>query len=188
MSLAYKLYKIGSVLTEADIKTSIKEEATFNDGKEPVHLNIDFQFKNNEIESINLKKKAITKDKLFLTKKIGGTSNAFYLYPNITVLDDKPIGKLTLLYNSLEYCTKYFCKDNFKIKIDSILEEIKDIREHSKRVAFEFEIKQYKDKKFTRNFVTFDPSTLITLERQGPGGVDFRPMGEQLPLGLVQGE
>jgi len=146
MSLAYKLYKIGSILTESDIKASIKENATFKDEKEPVHLNIDFQFKNNKIESINLNREAITKDKLFFTKKIGGTSNAFYLYPNITVLDDKPIEKLSLLYNSLEYCTKYFCKEDYRIKIDSIIEEIKDIREHSKRVVLEFEINQYKDK------------------------------------------
>ncbi len=142
MSLAYKLWKIGNVLTEDDIKASIKENPTFKDGEEPIYLNIDFKFIDNKIASINLNKNSVSKDKLFFTKKIGGTSNAFYLYPNITVLDDYPVSKLTLLYNSLEYCTKYFCIDNSRLKIDLILDEIKDIKEHIKRVYYEYQIKQ----------------------------------------------
>ena len=140
MSLAYKLWKIGSVLFENDIKSSIKETPTFKDGAEPIYLNVDFQFKDDEIISLALNKDGISKDKLFFTRKIGGTSNAFYLYPNISVLNDKPIEKLTLLYNSLEYCTKNFCKEKSRRQIDIILEEIRDIREHSKCVICEFEI------------------------------------------------
>ncbi|MDY0017340.1 MAG: TM1802 family CRISPR-associated protein [Candidatus Delongbacteria bacterium] len=146
MSLAYKLWKIGGVLTEDDIKLSIKEEPTFKDGIEPVYMNIDFSFKVDKIISIGIKKEAISKDKFFFSKKIGGTSNAFYLYPNITVLEDKPIEKITLLYNSLEYCTKYFCEDNSRKKIDSILDEIQDIRAHSKMIVCQYEIEQNKEK------------------------------------------
>ncbi len=140
MSLAYKLWKIGSVLSEDDIKSSIKEIPTFKNGAESVYLNIDFQFNDDEITSLVLNKDGISNDKLFFTRKIGGTSNAFYLYPNISVLDDKPIEKLTLLYNSLEYCTKKFCKEKTRRQIDIILEEIRGIREHSKYVICEFEI------------------------------------------------
>ena len=142
MSLAYKLWKIGDVLSENNIRSTIKEIPKFKDNVDPVYLNIDFTIEDEKVISINLNRDAISEDKLFFTKKIGGTSNAFYLYPNITVLDDKPISKLTLLYNSLEYCTKNFCNENSRKQIDAILIEIKSIRYCIKRTIIEFEIEE----------------------------------------------
>lgn len=133
MSLAYKLWKIGSVLTKDDIRTVLQEIPESKDGKEPVYLNIDFEFKGSVINSISLNQNAVSKDKLFFSKKIGGTSNAYYLYPNITVLEDFPIEKIVLLENSLKYCTKYFCSDKFQQKIKSIFIEIGDLKNQIKK-------------------------------------------------------
>ncbi len=134
MSLAYKLWKIGSVLTKDDIKTVLHKIPENKDGEEQVYLNINFKFKENNLISISLKKNSISKNKLFFSKKIGGTSNAYYLYPNITVLNDFPIKKIGLLENSLKYCTKSFCNDEFKLKIEAILNEIDEVKKQIKNM------------------------------------------------------
>ena len=54
MSLAYKLWKIGSVLSEDDIKKSIKVEPNFESDDEPNYLNIDFTFEKECISKITL--------------------------------------------------------------------------------------------------------------------------------------
>ena len=108
MSLAYKLWKIGSVLTEDGIKKSIKVDPKFKEGVEPVFLNIDFKFNEDALLDISINQNSISKDKLFFTKKIGGTSNAYYLYPNIILQDEKPEKGLNNVINSLKFCTKYF--------------------------------------------------------------------------------
>lgn len=77
MSLANKLYKIGNLITKNDIKEII-EVKEFKDIGSYQTIQIDFRDKN-----VTLSKKAIndTKRTMF-TKKIGGTSNSYYLYPN----------------------------------------------------------------------------------------------------------
>ena len=125
MSLAYKLWKIGSVLNEEDIKNALQEIPEQKDGKEPIFLSVDYQFYNNLLDSISLKKESVSKDILFFSKKIGGTSNAFYLYPNITILEDIPFEKIGLLENTLEYGTINYCREESKVLIKRILEILK---------------------------------------------------------------
>jgi len=138
VSLAYKLWKIGNVLNEEDIRKSIKVSQTFKDGVNPIYLNIDFKYDGNKISSISLSKNSIEEEKLFFTKKIGGTSNAFYLFPNIEIMKTRPIEKLTLLYNSLESCTKNFCSKENKNKTMQVIHEIEKIKSHSEKADFEY--------------------------------------------------
>ncbi len=76
MSLANKLYKIGQQVTKNDIKEII-EVKEFKDIASYTTLQIDF--KNNKV-AVN--KVAVNKNRMMFTKKIGGTSNSYYLYPN----------------------------------------------------------------------------------------------------------
>ena len=72
MSFAYKLWKIGRTLTEDEILDSICDKAEIEDVGDLQFINIDFQVLNNEIHDISYSKNAISVEKLFFTKKIGG--------------------------------------------------------------------------------------------------------------------
>lgn len=75
MSLAHKLYEIGNLVTKEDIKKLI-EVKEFKE--EYRALQIDFKG-----ENVTVNKKAInSSSRTMFTKKIGGTSNSYYLYPN----------------------------------------------------------------------------------------------------------
>lgn len=132
MSLVYKLWKIGSVLKEDDIKAAVREEFKYDDKEEPDYIHIAFDVKENI--TITLTEEAPGEnEEFFLSKKIGGTSNAYYLYPNITVLNDKPINKLGLLENTLKYCTFHFCNPDHKLIIEKILNELNDLKKQIKK-------------------------------------------------------
>lgn len=122
MSLAHKLWKIGNVLQKDDIKKSLRVGAGFKDGDEPVYLNIDFTFDDDQLAKISLFKDSISKDKLFFTKKIGGTSNAYYLYPNIAIQNERPSKGIKNIKNTLEYSTIKFCDDENRKYIKIIME------------------------------------------------------------------
>lgn len=85
MSLSYKLWKIGSVLSEKTIKEVIKlnPDASFNDGEQPEYINLNFNIKDSLVVSLELRKKAISKDKMFFTKKSSAGTGTYYLYPNL---------------------------------------------------------------------------------------------------------
>jgi CRISPR-associated protein Csh1 len=86
MSLAYKLWKIGNALDEDDIKIAIKDEAEFEESKEPTYLNINFKIENDDITEIEFSDNAISYEKLFFSKKIGGSGGGmYYLYPNLNI-------------------------------------------------------------------------------------------------------
>jgi len=76
MSLAHKLYKIGNLITKEEIKKII-EIKEFKDISSYTSLQIDF--KNNKA---TIKRASIDNLKTMFTKKIGVTSNSYYLYPN----------------------------------------------------------------------------------------------------------
>ncbi len=141
MSLVYKLWKIGSVLTEDEIKKSIKVDPDFGDGEEPVYINIDFTFENNTVSKVSLNKDAILKNKLFFSKKIGGSGTGiYYLYPEIAIKNDTPISleikkkkvkisnSLLLLVNTIKKSiAKSVNHENYKM-IQSLMKEIEIIR------------------------------------------------------------
>lgn len=116
MSLAYKLWKIGSVLDETDVKDVIKTDADFKDGREPSYVNIDFKIIKNEISLVEIKKESISKDKMFFTKKIGGSgSGIYYLYPNLNLQlkeKDSIFSKLPLLVNTIKNSVVCFSDGN----------------------------------------------------------------------------
>lgn len=76
MSLANKLHKIGQQVTKKDIKKII-EVKEFKEIGSYVTLQI-----NITKSAVTLSKKSVESNRTMFTKKIGGTSNSYYLYPN----------------------------------------------------------------------------------------------------------
>ena len=117
MSFAYKLWRIGSVLNEDDIKSVIKIDATPESGKEPAFVNINFNLLYNAITSVNISKDSISKERMFFTKKLGGSGlGIYYMFPNLDVKlstqDDSLFAKLPLLVNTLKYSVKKYSSES----------------------------------------------------------------------------
>ncbi len=115
MSLAFKLWKIGNTLTKEDVKGLVKIENNADNGNEINYVNIDFNILNNEVTNFVISDDAIEKHKLFFTKKIGGTSNAYYLYPNIEIRltpKDKLSDKFKILTNTILNIIVNFANEN----------------------------------------------------------------------------
>lgn len=86
MSLAYKLWKIGDVLSEKDMKDVIKIDpaVSMREGEEPEYINLDFKISADQKPVLSLKRSSIEKDRMFFTKKLGGSGGGiYYLYPNL---------------------------------------------------------------------------------------------------------
>ncbi len=135
MSLAYKLWKIGSVLEKDEIKRIIHNEVKMGDGKEPLYVNVNFNIQKEKVVSIEIKQDSIPLNQMFFTKKLGGTSNSYYLYPNIDVIlnltkrekDQKTLfDKLKLLKNTLIYSVSCFSNDKNHNTINAIIEFIEN--------------------------------------------------------------
>ena len=116
MSLAYKLWKIGNVLTEEDVWNAMMNRVDHSEDDDYQYLNIDIETSGDKVIDISLNKNAISHGKLFITKKIGGTSNSYYLYPNLKI-QNSPIKKKQVkpLVNTLKYgmqnvATDHNCK------------------------------------------------------------------------------
>lgn len=138
MSFAYKLWKIGRTLTEKEIMDSICDKAEVEDGDELQFINIDFQVLNNEIQDISYSKNAISREKLFFTKKIGGTSNSYYLYPNLNIQPGLPKEKIQLLVNTMTNSIAQFAdKKNCEVT-NLILAKISNINDYINKTYFEY--------------------------------------------------
>ena len=87
MSLAHKLYKLGKFVTKEDIKEII-EVKEFKDYGSYTTLQIDFKD-----SKATLSKTSLDRLKTMFTKKIGGTSNSYYLYPNFEFQKEKDLYK-----------------------------------------------------------------------------------------------
>ncbi len=117
MSLSYKLWKIGSVLTEEDIKNVIKinPDTNLKKGEEPEYINLNFNIDESMNISLQLSKNAISKSKMFFTKKMGGSGGGiYYLYPNLELkLKDKESikKKLFLLVNTMKESVVRFAQN-----------------------------------------------------------------------------
>ena len=148
MSFAYKLWKIGRTLTEDEIMESVCDKAEMAEGEEPQFLNIDFHVSNNEIQYISHSKNSINREKLFFTKKIGGTSNAYYLYPNLNIQSGLPKEKIQLLVNTLaKSIAKFADKNNCEVTnliLDKIpkdkksKDKIPNIKDYINKTYFEY--------------------------------------------------
>lgn len=141
MSLAYKLWKIGNVLTEDDIWDAMMDHGTYTDDNDIQYVNIDLAVTDEAVTGISLKRQSISGSRLFLTKKIGGTSNSYYLYPNLNLqksfIKEKEVG---LLVNTLKYGMMHFANDQNKKILELVLSELEDIKKYIERAEVEQQI------------------------------------------------
>jgi len=121
MSLAYKLWKIGNILTKEDIEKSVRKESGFKEGIEPVYLNIDFAFENNIITRVSLNKNSISMDKLFFSPKNSSGKDIYYLYPNLILQKELPNMKIGQLKNTIRNSVLNYCQYKYKERVKSIL-------------------------------------------------------------------
>lgn len=122
MSLAHKLYKIGNLVTKEDIKKIIEVK----DFKEE-YRTIQIDFKD---AKPTLKKSSLDNLKTMFTKKIGGTSNSYYLYPNFEYQKEKDLYKKfkAVAYTFENSVMLYANEDNQKLA-QVIWDYIRDYKE-----------------------------------------------------------
>ena len=138
MSLAYQLWKIGGVLGKDDIKNVLKVDVELENGHEPNHINIDFTIKDNYIISIQLRENAISKEKMFFSKKIGGSGDGmYYLYPNLNISNETLEKKIIQLANTVEKSVlKFSCREH-KVLASIVYEKLKHIKIYKNLISLE---------------------------------------------------
>jgi CRISPR-associated protein Csh1 len=139
MSLAYKLWKIGNVLTEEDVWDAMMDHGAQTDG-DIQYVNIDLTVTNETVTVISLNRQSITGSKLYLTRKIGGTSNSYYLYPNLNLQKSLVKEKVGLLVNTLKYGMMQFANDKNKRTLELVLSELENIKKYIERAEVERQI------------------------------------------------
>lgn len=136
MSLAYKLWRIGNVLTREEIKDVIRNDpdAILKSGDEPEYVNLDFTISADDHISLDIKRSAVSKESMFFTKKLGGSgSGIYYLYPNLVLkLTDKQnlASKLSLLINTFKSSVLKFSREKNQSQAQNILVFFEDNEEH----------------------------------------------------------
>ena len=92
MGLAQKLHVIGNLISDDDTIAMIKN-SNFKDS-EHIVLTIDFKIENLKlVDKPKISRASLDNIKMLFTKKIGGTSNSYYLYPNFEYQGEKDIYK-----------------------------------------------------------------------------------------------
>ena len=124
MSLAHKLYKIGTLVTKDEIRDII-EVKDFEDLDTYRTLQIDFQ---NGLPT--LKETSIDSLKTMFTKKIGGTSNSYYLYPNFEFQKEgNLVKKFQAAAYTLENSIMVYATPKHQQMVKPITEYIKNYQE-----------------------------------------------------------
>jgi len=141
MSLAHKLWKIGSVLCEEEIKEVIQTDGTLSNGEQPSYVNLDFTINRDKILSLEIRPEAISKTKMFFSKKIGGAgSGIYYLYPNLQLkLTEKDTikDKLSLLVYTIKNSVLGFANEENRTLSQFILDFLNDNSDHPALKALE---------------------------------------------------
>ena len=152
MSLANKLYKIGQQVSKDDIKEII-EVREFKDIGSYATLQIDFKK-----DKVTLNKKAINDpSRTMFTKKIGGTSNSYYLYPNFEYQKEKDLyKKFKAVAYTFENSVMVYANDENQKLAQPIWDYIREYKEDSLGLK-EFESGNY----FL--IITIDGKTLYEL-------------------------
>ena len=92
MGLAHKLHVIGNLISDDDTIAMIKN-SNFKDS-EHIVLVIDFKIENLKlVDKPLIYRASLDNIKTLFTKKIGGTSNSYYLYPNFEYQNEKDLYK-----------------------------------------------------------------------------------------------
>jgi len=150
MSFAYKLWKIGRTLTENEIMNSVYDKAEMAEGEEPQFVNIDFQVLNNEVKDIFYSKNSNKKEKIFLTKKIGGAGDGiYYLYPNLNIRKENLKKKIIQLVNTLKSSIRVYANEQNQKIAELIFLKFYEIKKYIERAEVELELihlkKQYEE-------------------------------------------
>ena len=150
MSFAYKLWKIGRILTENEIMDSVCDKAEMTEGEEPQFVNIDFQVLNNEVKDILCSKNSISKEKMFFTKKIGGSGDGiYYLYPNLNIQKENLQKKIIQLVNTLKRSMLVYANEQNRKIAELIFLKFDEIKKYIERAEVELELihlkKQYEE-------------------------------------------
>jgi len=136
MSLAYKLWKIGTVLDRNDMKKVIKlnPDTLLKSGEEPRYINLDFNINGKDNPTLTIGQSAISKEKMFFTKKLGGSGpGIYYLYPNIVLHLNKMqsiASKLFLLVKTMNQCVLKFSSEENKPLSQAIVNFFKEKKEY----------------------------------------------------------
>ena len=128
MGLAHKLYKIGSLLSDDIVKTMIKN-SNFKDS-DHITLAIDFKIENGKLLGIpKLSRTSLDNIKTFFTKKIGGTSNSYYLYPNYEYQNEKDLyKKFQAISHTLQNSIIVYANSNNKILANLVFEYLENYK------------------------------------------------------------
>lgn len=138
MGLVHKLYNVGSLLSDDSVIAMIKS-SNFKDSDYKT-LVVDFKIENGKlIGPPKISPSSIDNIKTFFTKKIGGTSNSYYLYPNFEYQGEKDLyKKFKAISHTLQNSAMIYANDDNKHIAALIFEYIKNYEND------ELELKNFK--------------------------------------------
>lgn len=138
MGLVHKLYNVGSLLSDDSVIAMIKSY-NFKDSDHKT-LVVDFKIENGKlIGSPKISPYSLDNIKTFFTKKIGGTSNSYYLYPNFEYQGEKDLyKKFKAISHTLQNSAMIYANDDNKRIAALIFEYIKNYEKD------ELELKNFK--------------------------------------------
>jgi len=94
MSLAHKLYRLGIAVKEDEIKKIYEVDIDAFKDSSYITLVVDFPVKEGKLTGEpRLYESSLDRLKYFFTKKLGGTSDSYYLYPNFYYQNEKELLK-----------------------------------------------------------------------------------------------
>ena len=138
MGLAHKLHVIGNLISDDDTIAMIKN-SNFKDS-EHIVLTIDFKVENLKIvDKPKISRASLDNIKTLFTKKIGGTSNSYYLYPNFEYQGEKDLyKKFKAISHTLQNSVMVYANDDNKCIATLVFEYIKNYEND------ELELKNFK--------------------------------------------
>ena len=138
MGLVHKLYNVGSLLSDDSIIAMIKS-SNFKDSDHKT-LVVDFKIENGKlIGPPKISPSSLDNIKTFFTKKIGGTSNSYYLYPNFEYQGERDLyKKFKAISHTLQNSAMIYANDDNKRIAALVFDYIKNYEND------ELELKNFK--------------------------------------------
>ena len=138
MGLAHKLHVIGNLISDDNTIAMIKN-SNFKDS-EHIVLAIDFKIENLKlIDKPKISRTSLDNLKTLFTKKIGGTSNSYYLYPNFEYQGEKDLcKKFKAISHTLQNSIMVYANEDNKCIATLVFEYIKNYEKD------ELELKNFK--------------------------------------------
>lgn len=138
MGLVHKLYNVGSLLSDDSVIAMIKS-SNFKDSDHKT-LVVDFKIENGKlIGPPKISPSSLDNIKTFFTKKIGGTSNSYYLYPNFEYQNERDLyKKFKAISHTLQNSAMIYANDDNKRIAALVFDYIKNYEND------ELELKNFK--------------------------------------------